>query len=315
MPQGARRGSWLFAGMLALLVAATSLAPLAAAERERKVLYIGIDGCRFDALTVANTPHLDRVLENGCYTDQCLILGQRYRENDTISGPGWSTILTGVWADKHGVNDNTFVGKNYEAYPHIFARLKEVRPEAYAASFVTWLPIQENIVSGADVAMSFAPDGNDYSGADEQAARHSAEVLRTGQPTMVFCYIGQVDETGHKVGFHPSVKDYIAAIEQADRLVGELIAAVESRPTYEQEEWLILVTSDHGGRGTSHSKGHDVPEIYNSFAIVSGPAARRGRLGETVHLVDVPVTALAYLVPELKDEWKLDGRPIGLAPR
>lgn len=68
------------------------------------MLYLGIDGARFDALQAATTP----TLAAGIHSDTCLILGDRYRENDTISGPGWSTILTGVWADKHGVNDNSF---------------------------------------------------------------------------------------------------------------------------------------------------------------------------------------------------------------
>lgn len=292
--------------MVGLLLADDGLA------KERKVLFIGIDGCRFDAMQVADTPHLDSLRDEGCYDPDCQILGERYQKNDTISGPGWSSILTGVWADKHGVHNNTFLGMKYKDYPHFFARLKEQQPDALTASAVTWVPIQQFIVSGADHALKFTPPEGDYVPADVDATQAIARILTEENPTAVFLYIGQVDETGHKHGFHPTVKEYTSAIEQADKHVGEVLAALKARPTYDDEEWLILVTSDHGGRGTGHGGGHNVPEIRNSFLIVSGPAAQRGRLEDETYLVDAPVTALHYLGVELKPEWQLDGRPVGL---
>lgn len=310
-----RAGHWLRQGWLAGLLAAIAFGGDAAGAGPpvRKVLFIGIDGCRFDAIEAAETPALDALRADGCFDRDCQILGDRYRENDTISGPGWSSILTGVWADKHGVHDNSFQGKRYGEYPHLFARIKEVRPEAYTASVVTWVPIHLHIVSQADYGVFFPPKLNDYVEADALAAQAAAKVLREEDPTVVFLYIGQVDETGHAHGFHPTVPEYIAAIEQADRHIGEVVGALRERPTYGAEDWLIVVTSDHGGRGTGHGGGHDVPEIRNSFLIVSGPAAVRGELDETTHLVDASATVIAHLGIAPKSEWGLDGRPVGLA--
>lgn len=302
---------------LAILLGLTLVPMGRAAEpaRVKKVLFIGIDGCRFDAIQAAETPHLDGLLAEGCHDPDAQILGDRYRKNDTISGPGWSSILTGVWADKHGVHDNTFQGKQYDKYPHFFARLKEVRPEAVTASVVTWVPIQLQIVRAADVATFYPPTENDYVPADKAAAAAAVKVLADKDPAVLFYYVGQVDETGHAHGFHPTVPEYLAAIEQADRHVGEVLAAMRARPSFEREDWLVIVTSDHGGRGTGHSGGHDVPEIRNSFLIVSGPAAARGRLAEETYLVDAPVTSLAHLGVSARPEWELDGRPVGLAAR
>lgn len=299
---------------LALIGCCVLSATQAGAEdyARRRVLYLGIDGCRFDAIGVADTPNLDRLMAEGCYSNTTLILGERYQKNDTISGPGWSSILTGVWADKHGVHDNSFQGKNYEDFPHIFARLKEVRPEAFTASVVDWIPIQTNIVSGADIGTISPPINNDYVPADAEGAKMISKILTEKDPTFVFYYIGQVDETGHKYGFHPTVKEYIEAIERADQHVGEVLAAMESRKTFEDEEWLVLVTSDHGGKGLGHGGGHQEPEILNSFSIVSGAGAKRGKIEEQVYLVDVPYTALEWLAGEPKAEWKLDGKAIGL---
>jgi len=288
-----------------------------AAEPVKKALYIGIDGTRFDAVEKAATPSLDALVANGVHSPTCLILGERYQKNDTISGPGWSSILTGVWADKHGVHDNSFNGRKYETFPHYFARLKAVRPDAKTASFVTWKPIAEYITSAADVNEQFEEKAKgsveDYDRYDTQATDAAVKHLSEANPDAVFLYLGQVDVAGHTHGFHPSVPEYLAAIERADKLVGRALAAVKSRKTFASEDWLIVVTSDHGGQGKGHGGGHKIPEILNSFLIVSGPAAGRGSFDEQVYLVDAPITVLAHLGVKPKDEWKLDGRAVGLS--
>jgi predicted AlkP superfamily pyrophosphatase or phosphodiesterase len=289
-----------------------------AAEPVKKALYIGIDGTRFDAIEKGATPNLDALIANGIHSPTCLILGERYQKNDTISGPGWSSILTGVWADKHGVHDNSFNGRKYDAFPHLFTRLKEVRPDAKTASFVTWKPIAEHITSAADVNQQFeekAKGGTveDYDRYDTQATEAAVKHLAEADPDAVFLYLGQVDVAGHTHGFHPSVPEYVAAIERADRLVGRALAGVKSRKRFAEEDWLVVVTSDHGGQGKGHGGGHKTPEILNSFLIVSGRAAKRGTFDEQVYLVDAPVTVLAHLGVKPKDEWKLDGREVGLS--
>ncbi|MCA9221784.1 MAG: alkaline phosphatase family protein [Planctomycetales bacterium] len=297
-----------------LIVLAIGLQSSVAAEpaRAKKALYIGIDGTRFDALTTAETPHLDSLIEQGIAADNCLILGERYRKNDTVSGPGWSTILTGVWADKHGVQDNSFKGRNYDRYPHLFTLLKRQRPAAHTASFVTWMPIEDYIVRDADTHAGFHDDQRDYAKYDLQAAEAAAKYLSEPKLDCIFVYFGQVDESGHAHGFHPSVPQYVKAIETVDGHVGQLLAALKARPTYAHEDWVIVVTSDHGGKGTGHGGGHRTPEILNSFLIVSGDSARRGRFTEQTYLVDAAATVLAHLGVQPAEQWELDGEPRGL---
>jgi hypothetical protein len=250
-------------------------------------------------------------MKNGSTSNRCLILSERYRKNDTISGPGWSTIYTGVWADKHGVQNNTFKGSNYQDYPHFFRRVKEALPTARLVSFVTWAPIQKFIVSSADLN-EVEEFGKDYAKSDTAAAARVVRELAEHDPTIVAYYIGNVDETGHARGFHPSVPAYIAAVEEADKHVGEVLTAIKARPTYAEEEWLVVVTSDHGGQGFNHSAGHNVPEIFNSFLIVSGDAAQHGAFDEQVYLVDGVPTILTFLGIKIDPAWKLDGRAVGL---
>ncbi len=131
------------------LLAATPVATRA----QKRVLIIGMDGTRPDALLKADTPTFDELIRTGAFTDTAQILGTRYQKNNTISGPGWSSILTGVWADKHGVNNNEFTGKNFELFPHFFKRVKLLQPDSQTVSLVSWGPIHEHILSEADIAV------------------------------------------------------------------------------------------------------------------------------------------------------------------
>ncbi len=283
----------------------------------KRVLLVGIDGCRPDALSIAETPRLDALIKSGSYAEGTQIFGGRYQDNDTVSGPGWSSILTGVWADKHGVNGNRFRTHNIKQYPSFLARLKSNRPTARTAAFVSWKPIADHILTSPDLLRLIDGEATkpaDYASADRQLTEAASRLLTKDDPDAVFVYLGNVDETGHRSGFHPSVKEYVAAIEQVDTQVGQLVDAVAARKTVVNEDWLILVGTDHGGRGTNHGDGQQVPEIRNVFLIISGPSAVRRVITEPTYLVDLVPTALTHLGVPIDESWQLDGRAVGLKP-
>ena len=278
-----------------------------------RLLLIGIDGCRPDAMAAATTPNLDELIEDGAFTNKTKILGQRYNKNNTVSGPGWSSFLTGVWADKHGVHDNRFEGKNYATYPHFFKRIKQTFPQARTGSFVDWAPIEEHIVESADVHVVYPAEGADeYAEKDILLARAASNFLIHSEPHATMVYFGAVDETGHKFGFAPSVPEYVRAIETVDEHIGTVLQAMKSRSDYATENWLVVVSTDHGGKGKGHSDGHTVPEILTTFMIISGQSAIKGEINEPTYVVDIAVTGLAHLGVALKPEWKMDGKPVGL---
>ncbi len=298
---------------LALLCFAMLATPGSAAEPAKKVVFIGIDGTRWDALEAAETPHIDALIAKGTLSVGTEILAPRETPGDTVSGPGWSNLLCGVWPDKHGTVDNTFKGMNYSEYPHFFARIKEVRPMAQTASFSDWGPIKSKILSHSDEVVAEDSHGAAaYTEADGRLAKACAEHIRDKNPDAVMLYLGQVDETGHAKGFHPKVPEYIAAIERVDGHVGEVLAAIQARPTIAEEDWLIIIATDHGGVGTGHGGGRKIDEIRRTFLIVSGSSAVVGKPEEQTYQVDVVATALTHLGIALKPEWKLDGRAVGL---
>ena len=266
-----------------------------------------------DALKKASTPNFDKLSQNGATSNTCQILGTRYRKNDTISGPGWSSFLTGVWADKHGVHDNSFKGKQFGQYPHFFAHIKSQFPTYKTAHFVDWAPIDDHVVSHADFHDGYKSHPSSGLGAKDKAiATDASKLIVEEDYRAIVVYFGNCDSAGHGKGFHPSVPAYISAIEAVDSHIGKLLSAIESRTNYKQEDWLILLSADHGGKGTGHSGGHNVPEILTIPFIVSGTNVSRGPIKEQVYVVDIPTTALHHLGVKMAAEWKLDGKVIGL---
>jgi predicted AlkP superfamily pyrophosphatase or phosphodiesterase len=295
--------------VLVLLVAVLAKGAERPAQR---VLYIGMDGTRTDALLAADAPHLKGLMDSGASSKRTNILGVRKNSADTISGPGWSNLLTGVWPDKHGVTDNTFKGRNYKRYPHVFSRIHEVHPGAKLYSYSIWAPIADFIVSDATESIHFKAKSDLYSDADVECAAKAVQTLKDGDPDVMFVYFGQIDASGHAKGFHPTVPEYMQAIHNVDGFVGELLSVLRSRPNCENENWLVLVCTDHGGLGTNHGGGHKVPEINTVFTIVNGSGAAHGEIAGPTHQVDLVATALKHLGITPKPEWQLDGHPIGL---
>ena len=118
-----------------------------------RVLVIGIDGVRSDALTAANTTNIDALMSTGVYSPDAL------NDDITISGPGWSNILCGVRSDKHLVVDNSFAGSNYDDYPSLFQRIESAYSAVNTVSICHWAPINDYIVgTDADVVINVGSD-------------------------------------------------------------------------------------------------------------------------------------------------------------
>ncbi len=273
-----------------------------------KLLIIGIDGVRPDVLAAVPTPHLDSLIAAGTYSD-------RARTGlPTISGPGWSSMLIGVWPAKHGVLNNDFSSNRYDRYPDLFTRIESVRPELHTFVVADWLPLVTTEAGGPLIARADSVvvlNGYDlgWAAADSQSTAIAAAYLRHAEVDAAFVYLGSPDETSHHT--ESIGAEYRAAIAVADRQVGELLAALRSRPGYARERWLILVSTDHGRTADGGHGGESVEE-RTIFYLASGPAALAGTPTEPPEIVDVAVTALTHLGFAIDPAWALDGKAVGI---
>ncbi len=301
--------------LLAALAALASCASPPAAPAEKKALLVLIDGLIPEAITATGTPAIQRLIDQGAYS-----LAAR-AESITVSGPGWSSFLTGVHWQKHGVQDNEFKNPNYAAFPFVLARLKEARPGASTASAQSWAPIESGLVAPArpdfDVFHDYYEYDDDYFDAascDALCARDLAPVLREENVDLAVIAFAELDGVGHleeNAHYDAGAAPYQKKLGAIDAHIGALLAAIEERPSRAREDWLIIVSSDHAGsRGAGH--GQDIPAHRLVPLIVSGQSAARGEILPAPEIVDVAATALAHLGVAIRPEWGLDGKPVGL---
>ncbi|UCC72528.1 MAG: alkaline phosphatase family protein [Gemmatimonadota bacterium] len=276
---------------------------------EKKVLVIGIDGVRPDVLAEVHTPAIDALAAEGAFD------GRIQTKAQTRSGPGWSSMLTGVWPDKHRVTSNDFTPNNYAMYPDFLTRLELIDGQFSTFAVVDWAPLGSEASGGPllsdtiDVKLDF--DGNQigYQEGDIRSVAAAVRFLENQDPDAAFVYIGYPDVAAEDHGGRS--QEYHLSIENADVHVGRLVAAVRNRPTYEREDWLILVSTDHGQRDEG-GHGGDSPEEQTVFYLASGPSVGESALPRDVNIVDVAVTALTHLGIVIDPAWHLDGRVSGL---
>lgn len=239
---------------------------------QSKVLILGVDGVRTDALQAANTPHLDSLLTTSVYSYDALT------EAPTWSGVGWSGMLTGVWRNKHGVTDNTFIGANFFNYPHFLQRVEAYDPSLHTVSISHWSPINIFIVNLTPVDVVSSPSS------DSLVADEAIAALTNSDPDVIFLHFDDVDHNGHGYGFSPNIPEYISSIEGVDRHVGRVLDALTSRPNFANEDWLILGSTDHGGLQLNHGGATLVER--NIFYFASRPGQAPQQLSKTMVLTN-----------------------------
>jgi arylsulfatase A-like enzyme len=249
----------------------------------KRAVVVGIDGVRVDSLAAANTPNIDALARSGVHSFSAIAS----KGQATSSGPGWSSILTGVWTEKHGVVDNSFTGARYDEWPTLLTRVKEAQPAAFTASIINWAPIHYHI----DMSIDYQRTGLK----DDAVAAETARVITEMAPDVTFVHLDEVDGAGHTYGYQPEAKGYLAALERADAQVGQIVEAIEERKTaHPDEAWLIVVLSDHGGTKEKGHGGLSEEEVLVPF-IAAGSGIAPGEIEGQAAIVDVVPTVLSYL--------------------
>ncbi|WP_345709949.1 alkaline phosphatase family protein [Kitasatospora paranensis] len=147
----------------------------------------------------------------------------------------------------------------------------------------------------------------DESENDAKTASDAADYLANGNPDTTFLHFDEVDEAGH--GHGGASSQYLAAIHAVDSLVGQVVQAVRSRPTYGSEDWLIVVTTDHGHTDAGGHGGNSAVE-RQTFVIADGAGLTPGSTRRDVKPVDIAPTVLEHEGVAIDPAWQLDGRPI-----
>ena len=286
--------------LLALLAAGCIEGPDPEPERAKKALVIGIDGMRADALEVAETPNLDGLIATGAWS----LSASTQRGAPTVSGPGWSSLLTGVDADKHLIHGNGGWDQFDRSYPTLLGRAHSLG--LGTAASIHWLPIQTDIIE--DEVLDVATPATD----DELVTEGMELTLFDHDLGVYFVAFDELDAAGHDGGYGNEYPGYVATVERIDGYVGRLLDARDGRTGRADEDWLVVVTSDHGGLGTGHGGVSDdertIPLVFDGPGLVPGEIVT----GTLVSHMDVHPTVMQFLGFAPDPAWGLDGHVRGL---
>jgi hypothetical protein len=300
-----------------------------AQEKPKKLVFIILDGIPYDVIRDVETPHIDRIAAAGGFS-KAYVGGERggYSETPTVSAVGYNSLLTGTWVHKHNVTGNSIQNPNYN-YWTIFRYLREARPDAHLAIFSSWEDnrtklIGEGLEATGYLQMDYSFDGFEFdtiafphdkgkryiAAIDAHVVDEATRYIDGHGPDLSWVYLEYPDDMGHQFGDSPQFFD---AVREVDRQAGQIYDAVLARMEQKGEDWMILVTTDHGRRlpdGRDHGGQSDRErEIWIATnAAALNPYFER----ETVAIVDVLPTMLRHLAIPVPSENldEVDGVPL-----
>ncbi len=276
--------------------------------RIKKVLTIAMDGVRPDALSVASTPNIDSLLDGtffGTGGPSGIFSMNAQAEHLTFSGPGWGAYMTGLHVDRHGADTNTFENV-VPGTTDWLTPLEAFNPILHTHRVLTWNIASTSFPSEADTAENFEYTQN----GDQLMTNRVAQWMKDPATDAVMMFYSDTDVAGHTCGFSPTAACYISAIQTVDQQIGQVMSVISARPNFSNEDWLVIITSDHGGLGTGHAGG--LPEQRTIPFIVAGPLATTVLPQANPRQVDVAATVLTYFGAPIPSNY--DGHTVGLAP-
>jgi len=237
----------------------------------KKTVFIIADGIPADVIESLKLKNVNCISNEGTYK-RMHVGGDKgaYNETPTISAVGYNSLLTGTWVNKHNVPDNDIKAPNYN-YQNIFRLLKTQYPEKKTAIYSSWTDNRTKLMghqlpAAGNLQVDFYKDGYELDTVrfkhnrqrdfmhqiDEQVITDAVAGIKNDAPDLSWIYLEYTDDMGHMYGDSPQ---FYKAIEMLDVQLGKVYDAIEYRKKNFREDWLLVITTDHG-RDEKDGKGH-----------------------------------------------------------
>ena len=291
-----------------------------------KAVFILLDGIPADLVESVSTPFFDEIAKDGGYA-RAYVGGQAggASESPTVSAVGYNSLLTGTWANKHRVYSNQIRSPDYR-YWDIFRLVKQHNPVLNTALFSTWEDNRTKLLghgrpeAGGD-KLDYYFDGfeNDeqrfphdeareyIKQIDDLVSREAARYLAQHGPDLSWVYLEFTDDIGHLYG---DGDEMAAAITLMDANVGRIWRSVQARQQAEDEDWLVLITTDHGRDALTGKSHGGQTDRERTIWIATNSTALNEHFRNLPGIVDILPSILTHLeiaVPQAVSE-QFDGK-------
>ena len=214
-------------------------------------------------------------------------------------------MFTGHEPEDHKVDGNSDILDNTRKT--VFWYAKNDFNMKIAAS-VSWHPLVTQIIDVEDpntLTASYLANN------DSDMAAQAVDWILSKTYDFIFVDFDKVDSTGHGFGFDGYLSWYQDALINTDKMIGNLLDAILSVSS--GEEWLIVLTSDHGGEGTGHGGTNDYNRRVPFMVASNSPRVHIGRAphDDPGSQMDVLPTVMHFLGGESAIPADLDGQVFG----
>lgn len=301
------------------------LSPAFAQSQSKKAIFIIADGIPADVIEKLSLPHLQTIAKEGVYKRTYVggIKGT-YSETPTISAPGYNDLLTGTWGYKHNVWDNDIAAPNYN-YHCIFRFFKNQYRGKKAAIFSSWEDnrtklIGEGLPQAGNIHLDYHMDGlehdtihfpHDTAGLymhriDDSIVNAAVNCVKAEAPDLSWVYLEYTDDMGH--GFGDGEKFY-TAVKLMDEQMGRIWDAIQYREKKFGEDWLIIITTDHGRDETGKNHGGQSERERTTWMVTNARNLNEYFKSSQPAITDILPTIARHLditIPKA-NSWELDG--------
>ncbi|MBT2564178.1 alkaline phosphatase family protein [Pedobacter sp. ISL-68] len=216
---------------------------------QRKVIVISIDGVTGGELRTIAAPNLAELQKTGKYTFEIQKSGIG---NDASS---WVTMATGVSFAKHSIGTDNFE-RIQDPNGDDHAEIKSYRN---VLDYITQYKATKTAVITPWSNLRYYLRNADFSpvvSTDVAVKDSTINVLnKQGNVGAVMVNFRDVEVAGASGGFVATNDNYKNAILKADEYVGNILTALKARKNYAKEDWLVIVTTNHGGSNTNPQSG------------------------------------------------------------
>ena len=238
----------------------------------RYVLWVNIDGARGtvvkEEVEKGNLPVLKQMLAHSKYAWVGLADGHdwlpdnrgSFSEEDPVT---WASMLTGVNSRMHRIKDYSYtpdyvMGASPVIPNTVVQYLSNNDPMLRMSCVTPW----ENLNHFVGMMQSVVTTAS-----DEQTVETLEKQLSGGDYRFTLAAFKGVQDAGLQGGFKASNAQYVDGLKQVDTYLGRLLEVIGARKDAANEDWLVCVTSDHGGTDDGRYGGSSEAErdIFGIF--------------------------------------------------
>lgn len=233
---------------------------------EKYVLWINLEGAGGGDLAKNAFPD-DGVVKGLLPHSRCAWSGLEYEHADNTTfvpteehAVACASMLTGNMPTRHGISDDTYVSEQYydpntlesiKEYPGFFQYIVDYNNKMPVLAVTPWENLNKKLLSEARVITTSG---------DEETLNTVLAQLNEEKNRVTYLSFRSVLDAAKQGGWQSSNAGYVDAMHKMDNYVGQLLDAVKARPTYYYEDWLVVITSNHGGKADGSYGGMSLEE-------------------------------------------------------